>query len=362
MKIRRLTAFILVFVMCFALVSCNNDGADENSDTTDSQTADADVGTAESSTDDSAEVSEEAESAAESTEETTENTAVSDSDTVAPLLYRVTDDDGDVIWLFGAIHLGREDYYPLPDYVTDAYENADSLAVEADIVAFENDYSLQIRALSSIVYTDGTTIEDHISPELYESAVEILEDFGSYNAALDMYCPFLWSSMIETLMMEDLGAKSELGIDRFFIETAYDDGKELIEIESVEFQYQMMGGFDDEIQTLILEMAVDSCGSYDEAAADIELLLDLWASGDEEDFAEYLSSDSGLTAEEAEIYARYEKEMITDRNLTMTDFAETALEDGKEVFICVGAAHIVGDGAMAELLAQRGYTVKCITG
>ena len=44
----------------------------------------------------------------------------------------------------------------------------------------------------------------------------------------------------------------------------------------------------------------------------------------------------------------------------MTDFAEDALASGKEVFICVGAAHIVGDGAMAQLLAQRGYTVTLV--
>lgn len=61
----------------------------------------------------------------------------------APLLYKVTDGDGNVIWLFGSIHVGRDDYYPLPEYVLDAYEGSDALAVELDAVAFENDMTAQ---------------------------------------------------------------------------------------------------------------------------------------------------------------------------------------------------------------------------
>jgi uncharacterized protein YbaP (TraB family) len=45
----------------------------------------------------------------------------------------------------------------------------------------------------------------------------------------------------------------------------------------------------------------------------------------------------------------------------MADYAEEALKSGKEIFICVGAAHVVGEGAVADLLAQRGYTVELVT-
>ena len=90
--------------------------------------------------------------------------------------------------------------------------------------------------------------------------------------------------------------------------------------------------------------------------------MDIWASGDEKAFEEYLAADdTGMTEEEKQLYAKYNKAMVTDRNLSMTQFAEAALSSGKEVFICVGAAHVVGQGAMADLLAQRGYTVECIT-
>jgi uncharacterized protein YbaP (TraB family) len=44
----------------------------------------------------------------------------------------------------------------------------------------------------------------------------------------------------------------------------------------------------------------------------------------------------------------------------MTEYAEEALKSGKEIFICVGAAHVVGEGAMAEQLRDLGYTVEIV--
>jgi len=91
-------------------------------------------------------------------------------------------------------------------------------------------------------------------------------------------------------------------------------------------------------------------------------MMDLWASGDESAFIAYLNtSDDTMTDKEKQIYEKYNQAMLVDRNLAMANYAENALLSGKEVFICVGAAHIVGSGAVAELLAQRGYTVECIT-
>lgn len=52
--------------------------------------------------------------------------------------------------------------------------------------------------------------------------------------------------------------------------------------------------------------------------------------------------------------------MLIDRNLGMADFVEDALASGDEVFVCVGAAHVVGKDALVELLRERGYTVELV--
>lgn len=334
---KRFVAYLMVFLMCFMLIGCQDPGSWEfeyNGTTATTMNP---------------------ESTGESADSATEGTA-------KPLLYRVTDETGNVVWLFGSVHVGRESYYPLPAYVMDAFNGAGSLAVEVDILAFEKDMGAQVKALTPLIYKDGTSIKDHISPALYADAVEALTALNSYMAPLDMYCPALWGSTIESLMIEQLGGDATLGIDRYLLNQADESGKEILEIESAQFQYQMLGNFSDELQALLLQSAVDMYRDPDAAREDMQELMDLWEGGDEQAFEAYMDADDpDMTAEDAALYEEYNQSMIIDRNLFMADYAEDALQSGKEVFICVGAAHVVGEGAMAQLLAQRGYTVECIT-
>lgn len=345
MKTKHLLAWLLVFAMCFMLVACVPDISDRNASAAENNGQTEEVHTP----------------APDHGEQPNTNTDGLQSGTATPLLYRVTDKSGNVAWLFGSIHVGREDYYPLPAYVREAFENADALAVELDIVAFEKDVGLQMKSLMPLVYQDGSTIKDHIPRELYDQAVDVLKDCKLYATALDLYCPALWGSLIESWMVMEMGGNADLGIDRHLLDMAYDTEKEIIEIESAEFQYKMLADFEDDVQIMFLKSAVQSYEEADETVAGLEKMMDLWAAGDESAFSEYLNaSDDTMTEEEKQTYEKYNQVMITDRNLAMADYAEEALSGGKEIFICVGAAHIVGEGAVAELLSQRGYLVERI--
>lgn len=331
MKLKQFLAILLVFALCITLVSCSP----ATNETSDAPTTKATA----------------------KTEDIT--TASTDEEKVQPLLYKVTDDDGNTIWLFGSIHVGRDEFYPLPDYVMDAFEGSESLAVEFDLIAFEKDTSAQIAALTPLIYTDGTTISDHIPEELYEKCVELFEDANYYNSLLDYYIPAMWSLTLNTLLYEELGVETDLGVDRHLLKLAKENDMEILDIESATFQYQMFSDFSEELQILLLEETVEMYSLADGAEEEIEKLLDLWQSGDADALAKALAEDEP-SASEKDLYKEYNKAMITDRNRSMTDFAEDALESGDEVFICVGAAHIVGEGAMADLLAQRGYEVTLV--
>lgn len=351
MKMKRLAAWLLALVICFTLVACEEPAAP------------AFVGTQTSTQ--TGEITSQTEETTSQTGETTsqsETSAVPETETVTPLLYKVTDGSGNVVWLFGSIHVGRKGFYPLPDYVLNAFDGADCLAVEVDIKALAEDINLQVQALQPLLYTDGTTIEDHIPEKLYTKAVTVLEKLNSYSPMMDYYYPIFWSSLVDSLLYEKLGFHSELGVDLYLLERAYDANKEILEVESAAMQYNMLAGFSDELQVFLLKSSIETCADMTAAKAEMNDLLDLWMSGDEQAFAAYLSEeDDDMTPEEALLYEEYNREMIEERNRTMTDYAETALKSDKEVFLCVGAAHIVGEGGVAQLLAQRGYIVECMT-
>ncbi|MBQ3099382.1 MAG: TraB/GumN family protein [Clostridia bacterium] len=331
--IRKLMSVLLLLVLCITMTACSfkkNDASD-------------DIAVEDTEHDDFSQTDE------------TEKESV-----ITPLLYKVTNDTGNTVWLFGSIHIGEEYFYPLPEYVLNAFEDADALAVEFDIVAFSKDLIGQTQALSKLVYTDGTTIEDHISPELYAQAVEIFKENSFYLKTYDHYMPIFWSSNIDNALYAKYGADSKYGVDQHMIKLAYKEDKEVLDVESAELQYNMLAGFSDGLQELMLENSVEMFYA-EEAYEEIQLLINSWAEGDAEGVEQISNAvPESLTEEELLLYEEYTNKLICERNLSMTDYAEQALISGNEIFICVGAAHIVGEGAMAELLAERGYTVEMI--
>lgn len=280
-----------------------------------------------------------------------------------PLLYKVTDpEDGSIIWLFGSIHLGVEGMIPLPDYVMDAYNSSKALAVECNIREGENDIALQTELLSYMVYGDGSTISDHIPKELYDKAVEIFKENNSYNKFFDYYMPVLWQSFIEQLVYENAGLSSDYGIDGNLLDMAIAEGKEILEVESLEFQYSMLADFSPELQTYLLEDAVESYYN-EETNQDLAEIVDSWCAGDEAAIIESNETDlNELTKYELVLFEEFNNAMIVDRNINMAQYAENALINDEEIFICVGAAHVVGEGAMADLLEKSGYKVEIIKG
>lgn len=333
MKMRKWLAFLLALLMILCATACNYNGddddrdSDSNSDRNENKKP-ADLSIYEESAD-------------------------------GPLLYRVTDEDGDIVWLFGSIHVGEEDFYPLPDYVTDALEDSDGLAVEFDIVDFESDYLAQTRSLQKLMYTDGSSIKDHLSEEVYEQAVEALQDLGIYSAVYEVYMPVLWSSLIDSSLLDEEAAS--LGVDRHMINMAYDLDLPVLDVESANLQYGLMASYSEELQEMLLKASIEGYQNSEDYTAQVDDLIDMWYAGNAMELREYLSSEGeNLTKEEKKLYKEYTTKLRTERDDDMTDFVIDALEDGEELFVCVGAAHVVGVDGIIDQLLEEGYTVELV--
>ncbi len=203
------------------------------------------------------------------------------SGTPAPALWRAYDPEtGNELYLMGTIHVVSEDTFPLPDYIMEAYDKCDGIAVEYDINTLQSDFSLMQEYLMGMVYTDGTTIKDHISEETYEKAKACLKDMGFYNSLLDSYMPGFWLSQIEASALLDIDNMTSEGVDSTFISYAENDGKEVVSIETLQIQTQAVTGFSDELADYMLSETVDEYGSADELAEEFAQQYNSWASGD----------------------------------------------------------------------------------
>ena len=284
--------------------------------------------------------------------------------TEGPAIWKVTDPDTkSTLYLFGSIHVADDTAYPLNETITTAYEESDALAVEVDIKAFADDTEAQAAFSADLMYTDGGTITDEIDESLIEQLEEVLDGSEALEGVPMEYLrymrPYMWLSLMNELSFEKSGLSAEKGIDMHFLELAHEEGKEILEVESMESQMDMLMNFSPEIQSYQLEGVAD----IDATAEELTELYTAWKAGDLEGYiaaSEDESKIQELSEDERAAMEDYELQMITERNILMADAAESYMKDGKNVFFVVGALHMVDDGGIVELLADKGYKVTRI--
>jgi len=286
-----------------------------------------------------------------------------------PLLWEVEAKQGEGhIYLLGSMHVGGEGLYPLPDEILEAYESSDTLAVEFDTTEMTTSFVANVALARKMMYSDGTDITQHLSKETYDLAVDFLTKNGQYSTMYDKYNIFFWSSLVDGIMVKLSELDAAKGIDSYFLSLAHDDGKEILDVESLDFQLNLISGQPDKLQDYMLWSSI----MYMDVSIDSLLsLFDAYRRGDEAALTDRLSQNlddyelEGFSEEEAveltSMIEDYTYDMYTARNLAMAETAEGYLEEGKNVFYVVGAAHMLGEDGIVKLLGNAGYTVTQIT-
>ncbi len=276
-----------------------------------------------------------------------------------PMLWKVTDPDGHSLFLFGTIHVGDERNPAVLEKISPFLLSCDALAVEFDVVAYQEDMSAMMADYQQFVYTDGTTVKDHMPEDLYSRCAELLGKAGAYSPLLDYYNLGMWAQLVEqAALMTTSDLSPEQAMDTLLIHLAYEQEIPVLSVESASFQTGLLNSFPDELNLLIMEETLNSLDEYGE---NIAKLYSAWLDGDydavqaltegDEDTADY-------TEEQLAMIDDYNRAMLDDRNLGMADKALEYLAGGDPVFFAVGAAHLVGDMGLVQLLRDRGCIVE----
>ena len=272
--------------------------------------------------------------------------------------------DTATVYLVGSIHVARESTYPLQQVLLDAFADSDALAVEANIVDGMKDEELMAEMALMMMYTDGKTARDYLSDETEKLLDEYIAKNGIGGMGKDsetaeylyMFKPWVLQSLIENDLAIATGLISDLGIDMYFINEANKRNMEIIEVESLMFQYNMFESFSPELQEYLLKSSLET--DREEYKTNLLETLEAWEKGDVAKLEElFFMQEEDLTAEEIKLVEQYSKALIVDRNIGMADKVEELLKGDKNVFYVVGSGHYVGDVGIIQLLTDRGYTV-----
>ena len=283
------------------------------------------------------------------------------------LLWKATNGDN-TLYLLGTIHLDRDNVYPLHKSVRDAIQASEEVIFELDLNDQEGAALLQ----SMQTYQDGTTLADHISPELYQRVQAAAATIGKDSNALDAYKPWALASLFSTLAMQDDSTSSNaMAIDSYVNAAAVNAGKTIGAVETYAFQGGIFDGLSPEYQESYLDSTLagfeatlsgsTSSPEIDEALQNQDVLLSAmfaaWKDRDPEAFSKVYDKASIINSTD-----ELNSKLFTQRDPGMIKAAAGYLEtEGSHTyFMAVGAGHMVDPGGIVSGLRELGYTVELL--
>lgn len=269
-----------------------------------------------------------------------------------PVMYKICDDDN-CNYLVGAMHLGDAHIKNLSDKVINAYKEMDALAVEVDTTNATID-------ISKYMLPDGKTL-DTLLPESLNTKLEKFSEDHPSVFPYELYKSYkigLLPEFIATGLYMELGYMTE-GVDSYFLNLAHKENKKIIEIETMEPQESLLDAYSDELYIYQIEYTIDT---YEEQKELIKKLYNAYLAGDAENIKEILnmeeeSDETKISDKLKAELEKYKKDLYDDRNLVMASAIEDYLATNKNVFVTVGAAHVVADNGIVEILKEKGYKV-----
>lgn len=377
MKSKKIICAFITALLAVSAVSCGNSDSEPSTEESKQSESVSESEASETSEEEESETETEAEEKTEAeTSEKSKETAdspygttaditkyIRKTDKVTPPLWKVTDPETqNELYLMGTIHVLPNTFTEFPDYIMDIYENSDGVAVEYNVNEITSDIRMFAKYQQMFLYDDGEFITDHISDKTYQKAKAYFEKLGLYLEELDMFSAGYWYNQLGSIMLLRLENLSSEGVDSTFLSLAEDDGKEIVNIETIEIQAGAVDGYSDELVDYLIEEILDDIDDIDDYAESLAELYEYWATGNEDAMLEEEEDEvDDLPEDLRDDYEAYNKIMLYDRNEGMAEKASQYLKEGKNYFFMVGSAHYAGDRGVDDLLAEMGYTVEKIS-
>ncbi len=262
-----------------------------------------------------------------------------------PIMYKICDDDN-CNYLLAAVHFGDTNVGKFSDVVNAAYDKSDYVAAELDVVNLSLD-------INDFLLPDGVTVDMLISEELNKK----LEDFSKthYLFPYDTYKKYKLSLIATELELLPFLEKGYLvsGTDTIILNRAHNDNKEVIALEELSDQMDLLLGYSDDFYINQIEEIIDN---YDLLFKISMETYDAYMSADIEKLESLINLENSTSLEEDE----YNEALLDDRNVIMAEKIRNFLNEDKNVFVVVGAAHIIGDGGIVDLLSEENYEISLL--
>ena len=265
------------------------------------------------------------------------------------LLYAISK-NGHTAYLFGTIHVGKANFFPLDLAATQAMVQSSELVVELD--ASQTD-KMQAGLQRYATLPPPQTLDGTLPPLLKQRLHTQLDALAIPREAVQTWKPWMATLTLTVGALKKLGYGFEYATEFYFLSIANALNKPVTELEGIDYQFQLFDSIPPEDQLVYLDESLGYLEKQD-MQADTQALIDAWLASD----PAALQQITLKSLQEAPRSAHWVKQkLFTERNQHMADKIDQMLIAGRTPFVAVGALHLTGTDGLPALLEKRGYRV-----
>jgi uncharacterized protein YbaP (TraB family) len=245
-------------------------------------------------------------------------------------------------YLFGTFHLMCKEDIRFSENLKKCLTNSQSLFLELDL----DDPQNTLGALALMNMKNGRSLKNLYNAEDYERLERFfLDSLQMPLMMLQQMKPVFLTSLLYPKMMN---CNSVDGIEQELMILAKKQNKEIKGLETMAFQSAIFDQIPYTTQAKELLNSIDSINEYKQKFIEMQ---SIYTSQDLQKMELSFADEPGFEEDKAV--------MLDNRNLDWIKKLEKILKE-ENIFIAVGAGHLVGKKGLIALLKAKGYTVKPI--
>ncbi|RSZ59215.1 TraB/GumN family protein [Massilia atriviolacea] len=259
---------------------------------------------------------------------------------------------GHTMYLFGTMHVGLPEFYPLEPRIATAIQNASTLALEVDLM--QDPARLGAAMQAHAMLAPGKPGFRERSPAFRQRVEQALKKAKIDPAAVARFKPWLVATTLTLAEYAAEGYQAELAVDIKLAQMARASKVPVIELESIATQFAMFDRLGVEEQWAFLEESVDMMESGKQRA-ELRQIVDAWGSADKAALDAVAAKVEGDTS----VSGKFMQQVLLDeRNGPLAEKLAALLAKQDKSVAAIGVLHLVGKNSVPALLGAKGLTVE----
>jgi uncharacterized protein YbaP (TraB family) len=261
--------------------------------------------------------------------------------------------DGHVMHLFGTLHVGLPEFYPLEPRVMAALAEASTLALE---IVPDQPRSDLLRALRSHGMLGPGKGYDAMPAGQRQRLDKLIRQGGIDAGTVLAYKPVLLATMLTLAEYTRQGYRTDLSSEAFLARQARNNRARVIELESLGAPLAMLDRLAEADRWRFLD---EMMGTIESGAqrAEANTIVRAWSTADRkalDDIAARCEADTSVSG-------RFVTQvLLKERNAAIADKLVRLLQAEEKTMAAIGVLHLLGNGSVPELLRARGVNIERI--